>query len=167
MVSKVPYFEQQKDYTCGPAALRMVFKFFNVRRSEAQLKRRLKTTARGGTDHRAMIRTAEREGFYCYVNTYSSLAEVKYYLHTGHPVIVNYIEPSDNEGHYAVVTGYSHNHLILNDPLNGRNFKIHNRTFSRRWRSGDGKKVRWIMVISKKPFTLGKQYYPLKKRLAL
>ena len=40
---KLPYFHQKKDYTCGPASLRMVFNFFGLKTNEEEVK--LPTTA--------------------------------------------------------------------------------------------------------------------------
>jgi predicted double-glycine peptidase len=65
------------------------------------------------------------------------------------PVIVNYIESDNDDGHYAVVIGEEGENLIMNDPWHGKEFKIDKTDFESRWKSEDGQHIKWIMVVSK------------------
>jgi len=121
---KLKFFWQKEGYTCGPAALRMVFDFFGKKFSEEKLKKDLKTNKKIGTKHNALIIEARKNKFYCFVHENSSISNLKYFVEKGFPVIVHYIEPSENIEHYAVVIGFNQTKLILNDPWNGKKFKI-------------------------------------------
>lgn len=158
---RVPFFGQQKEYTCGPASLGMVFGFFGLRTSETSLARLAKTT-REGTSHLHLIDAARKKGFYCFVHEAATVNQIKHFVDIGEPVIVNYVEPSTEEGHYAVIVGYTKHSLIFNDPWNGKRFKMSVKEFIRRWHDcHEGHKYRrWILVLSKNKFELGKQYYP-------
>ena len=166
MKLEVPFRKQTNDYTCGPATLQMVLAFFGQQKSQRKLRKLMQASpaelkSRGTTNHK-MVKAAQKAGFYVYVNEDSLLEEVKYFIGLGYPVIVNYIEPSEDEGHFSVVIGYSAllKKIILNDPWNGQNFSLSESQFLRRWRSRyDGHK-RWLMVVAKKPLKLGKQFYP-------
>lgn len=158
----IPFYKQDTAYTCGPAALQMAFSLLGKFKSEKALAQEAGTN-KNGTTHQGMIDTALGEKFYCYVNEGSSLEEVKYFIHCGLPVIVDYTEPSGEEGHYAVVSGYQDGRIILNDPWNGKDFKLAEKEFITRWHDCHPHNhvcKRWMLVLARKPFDLGKQYIP-------
>jgi predicted double-glycine peptidase len=159
---KIPFFKQDVNYSCGPAVIQMVLKFYGKFFSEEELMKRLKTNKNIGTRHEDMIDVTTKEGFYVYSNNGSSFQEIDLFLKEKKPIVVNFIEPNDNEGHYSVVVGLNDEDIILNDPWNGPNFKMKKTDFEKRWFSEDGRNNKWIMVVSDKDFALGKQYLPKK-----
>ncbi len=160
-IIKLPYFHQRTDHTCGPACLKMIFAFFGLKLSEKKIVELTKTNF-AGTNHAPIIKTARKEGFYCYVHDNSTINQIKHFIELDLPIIINYIEPSDNEGHYAIIVGYKKNSLVFDDPWNGRNFILPNKKFEKRWRDSKNKYKKWILVLSKNKFSIGKQYNPLK-----
>ena len=156
------YNRQQTDYSCGPASLKMVLRFFGDKKSEKYLIKKAHTDKITGTKHKWMIKTAISQGFYCYANSNSSPHEIKHFLMLGLPVIIDYTEPSQNIGHYSVIIGYKKDKFIMNDPWNGKNFLISEKKMIDLWHDSITKSNKWIMVISKKDFLLGKQYLPKK-----
>jgi ABC-type bacteriocin/lantibiotic exporter with double-glycine peptidase domain len=44
---EVPYHQQNRDYTCGPACLRMVLEYWNFQQDEVSLSMLCKTTMAG------------------------------------------------------------------------------------------------------------------------
>lgn len=162
MMLNVPFFRQDTDHTCGPASLQMSLSFLGTLKSERALARAAGTTHEAGTRHSAMIDTARRAGFYCYVNAGSTLDEVRHFLSAGLPVIVHFNEPSEDDDHYAVIVGTRGNTLVLNDPWNGKGFTMHRRTFLARWRGRQEGNTysRWMMVVSDRDFNIGKVYAP-------
>jgi len=157
---KVPYFKQDTVYSCGPAALQMIFAFYGKGFSEKALAKKLNTTVSDGTKHQSLINIAKSEGFYVYVNNNSSLKEVHSLLLENIPVMVNFIEPSNDDGHYSVVVAVREDSIVLNDPWNGEGLIMDSSDFVARWCSEDSKNDCWIMAISLEAFNLGKQYNP-------
>lgn len=159
---QIPFYRQNREYTCGPASLQMVFSFFGKYKKQDNLTRKLRTTKKDGTYHSGLIREARKENFFCYINNKSTIHEIRHYINLGLPAIINYNEPFSNTGHYAVVVGYDKNRIILNDPWNGKNYKISEHEFVSRWHDCLNKHTckKWVMIISKKDFNLGKQYFP-------
>ncbi|NQV88500.1 MAG: peptidase C39 family protein [Parcubacteria group bacterium] len=164
MKLKVPFYEQDTNYTCGPAVLQMAMSFFGHLKSEKFLTKKAKTTT-DGTGHRGLINAAIKEGFYCYANNNSSINEIRHFIGLGMPIIVHYREPSDEDDHYAIVTGFKNDEIILNDPWNGPSFRLKIKDFIERWYGLVGRRLhkQWILVISDKAFSIGKQYKPVKK----
>lgn len=165
MKLKIPFYKQDTDHTCGPASLQMVFSFFGYFKSEKKLSLEVRANHKDGTKHDAMIEIARKEGFYCYVNNDSSWDEIKRFITEGLPAIIHFAEPQTDEEHYAVVIGFEKSEIILNDPWNGKNFKMKKKEFLPRWRGSQGNRQykKWIMIISNNDFKLGKQYFPVSK----
>ncbi|MEX0909762.1 MAG: peptidase C39 family protein [Candidatus Paceibacterota bacterium] len=160
MKISVPFYKQDTDYTCGPTSLQMVFSFFGSFKSEAELAKNLLTNREIGTTHQRMIEVVIDNGFFCYVNNSSKFSELKEFISRGLPIIVDFIEPTDEERHYAVVTGVSNGKVILNDPANGKGFELEKKDFLLRWCDSSTRSERWMMVISKEDLELGRQYCP-------
>ena len=156
----IPFYKQDTLYTCGPVALQMVMSFLGHFKSEGALADEAHTDKIKGTSHEGMIDTVRKEGFYCYVNSRSSINEIKHFIHLGLPVIVDFIEPAGDDGHYAVVTGFVGHNLILNDSLNGEGRHMSLQDFTSRWHDFLTRSHGWMMVLSKTDFQLGKQYLP-------
>lgn len=167
MKTSVPFYKQDTIYTCGPASLQMVLSFLGDFKSEFALSRAAHTSKESGTKHSSMIDVARREGFFCYVNSHSTINEIKHFLGIGFPVILDYIEPLSNEGHYAVVTALIRGRFLrrervyLNDPWHGANYQLSLNNLLPRWHDPLTKSHGWMMVLSKEDFNIGKQYLPL------
>ena len=161
----VPYFEQETPYSCGPAALKMMLLFYDVEKTEEELTARLHTNEEKGTLHRDMIRVAREENFYVFENDNSSIVEIGGLLKQKIPVIVHFAEPSENDNHYAVVVLLDNTHLMFNDPWNGEKIPMEISEFLTRWSSEKRSEDKWLMAISKEPFSLGRQYDPIKKEI--
>lgn len=169
-VGRLPYFPQSSDFMCGPASLQMVMAFLGKNKSQDYI---LKTTGstkdklkKSGMNNGDLIKAARVAGFYVYVNEDSILPEIKYFIDLKLPVLVNYREPSENDGHFAVVAGYDSigKKLFLYDPWNGKNFPISERSLLSRWHGSYQGHKKWLMVLATEPFNMGKQFLPIKKK---
>ena len=166
MKISVPFFWQDTKYTCGPASLQMVLSFLGDFKSEFSLAKAVHVSKESGTKHSSMIEVACREGFFCYVNSQSTVNEIKHFLALGFPVILDYTEPSSDEGHYAVVVAIARGGFLmkekvyLNDPWHGANYSLALDELLPRWHDPLTKSHGWMMVLSKEDFNIGKQYLP-------
>lgn len=147
---RVPYFKQDTTHSCGAATLQMVFKFYGKTHSESDLAEKLGTKKDFGTSHQAMIDLARSENFMVYETNKATVGEIKDLVLKGIPVIVNFIEPSNDDGHYAVVVGIDDQRVVLNDPWNGKGFKMHISDFKKRWINGFGTSKQWLMTLRPK-----------------
>jgi len=143
---KIPYYRQETDYFCGPAALKMALEFFGKKVSQKKLAGLLKTNEKRGTLRRDMIKTARGFGLSARGFFGKNLDEVKKFLNTGNIAIVIFVEPSSEEDHYSVLAGVGRGCVVLNDPLSGKNFEIKEKDFIARWNKWN----RWFMVIGRR-----------------
>ncbi|MEX1997756.1 MAG: C39 family peptidase [Candidatus Andersenbacteria bacterium] len=138
----VPFFRQTTNYLCGPASLQMMLAFCHAEVALGELARAAHTTAAAGTTAANMLRT---------LRTYhpsstakpGSWVEVCRLIDQGQPVIVNYVEPEDNEGHYAVIVGYNTDEVVMHDPWHGENYCLPQREFMSRW----AKRNHWLLTV--------------------
>jgi len=151
MKIKVPFCKQKNLFYCGPACLQMVFSFFGKRESQENIAHLANTSPQKGTSRKNMGKATAGVGFSCCCKNNSTIGEIKRFIKLGLPVIVSYTEPTTEEGHYAVVVGYTARKLILNDPFNGKEFSIKNEDFVSRWYDHERSRrfKRWIMIVKK------------------
>ena len=154
MKLKVPFFKQDTPYTCGPVALQMALAFFGVFEGGKQLAKEVHVDHETGTKHKWMMEVAEKKGFYCYEKNESTLDDVCSLLEQNLPVIVYFIEPSEDDIHYSIITGIEKGVVTLNDPWNGEGYRIPELEFLDRWQCKSGHYVRWFMAISREPISL-------------
>lgn len=142
----VPYFRQEREFSCGPATLRMLLAYRDILKTEEELIEALRTSFEG-TCNDIMVDVASR--FHaCTVHNFSVLDDLFRHIHSDTPVMVNYLNPQGDIGHFAVIVGYTDTHLILHDPKNGPEYPITHSDFDARWVSGDGTYVRWGLVLA-------------------
>lgn len=150
MQISVPFFRQKTEYSCGPACLRMMFAYHHTRVGEEVISESAGTNPRTGTARAAMLRAARMHGFVCRMSSNGTWSDVLQSLKEGMPVLINYREPSKEEGHYALVTGIRGDRVLLNDPWNGHPFSLPINELKRRWlghRTRE-KNIGWMMTVS-------------------
>jgi ABC-type bacteriocin/lantibiotic exporter with double-glycine peptidase domain len=144
---KFPCFLQKLEYDCGPTALKMVLAAFGVRADRRKLMRQLRTTERDGSTRRSLIRVARRYGLRVSAHNDATLGEVGRLLRRGALLIVEYILPVFEGGHYAVVSGLDSRSIYLHDPSEGRYYRLPRREFVRRWYGRHTQThTRWVLV---------------------
>lgn len=144
---KIPFIGQQKDYYCGVAVVQMILKYYGIMADQEYLATVLKTSIDHGTRNKNIIDILNKYGILCEAKNNSKIEDIFQYLEEGKPVIVNYIEPNNNEGHYSIVIGYTEDRIILNDPWNGQAFTLDIEKFKQRWRDGENKYPNWLLVV--------------------
>lgn len=156
----VPYFPQAKPYSCAAATVRMMLGFFGMDTEEDTLEKELGTTAERGVPNGHIVQFLIKKGLFCYVNRDGTIEEIRQFIERGLPVMVNFIEPSMNTGHFALVVGIDEASIILHDPWNGEHFTLLISDFEKSWIGGIDKIPRWLLVASREDLHLGKQFLP-------
>lgn len=147
----LPYCRQTTEYTCGPACLRMVFEHFGKSMREEDLAVLLDTDTEVGTITDEMPRIVVAQGFSVFEKKDASMGELEDYIGRGVPIIIDFIEPSEEDRHFAVVVGFEEADIILNDPWNGEGFRMSSEEFERRWGSPKNRYTRWMMILTASP----------------
>ena len=123
----VPHLRQLRAWSCGPACVNMLLRYYGVTESEAYLVDALQANERDGTAPEAIRRFLVGRGFR--TSRRGTLADLANAIKRGRPVIVDYqdhgprgVNYADawDHGHYAVCVGVSETHVMLCDPSSKR-----------------------------------------------
>lgn len=148
----IPFIKQKTDYFCGPASLQMIFNYHRMNIDQEKLAEIMKTKEKVGTKKRRMIEAVKKHGFHFCAKNNSKITDIEELLENKIPVIVNFIEPSDEESHYAVIIGMNNDEVVFSDPWNGNDFRIDKKEFLKRWYGFEDNKKRWMLATHRMPF---------------
>src|SRR3989344_2310259 len=130
---KIPYQKQENDYYCGPAVLSSLLGYFGKNLSQKEIAKLTKTKPPPhGTENHEMAKMSKKFGFYSKAKRNATIKDIEQILKK-YPVIINYIEPEEDVGHFAIVLELTKNSIILSDPWHGPKFKITQEEFLKRW----------------------------------
>lgn len=146
----LPYFRQERVWTCGPAVMRMVLASFGVRRTEEQLVRTLRASRIRGTSTKDLVRAAEHFGFNFFVGRNGHFHDLHEFLEKEYRIIVGYYHEEEEVDHYAVIHRLSEKKIYLYDPWAGSERSYSLRTFKRLWwrPSRYDKEIGWFIALN-------------------
>lgn len=146
---RLPFYKQSTDFYCGPASLQMLFEYNRLKLDQDELANLLGTCPKQGTEHEMILNVIDEHGFSFFANNQSSVEEIQHFLDQKLPVLVNYLEPKDNEGHYAVAVGHDEQKIILNDPTHGAGFALPIADFEQRFRCSQNKDSNIVVITGR------------------
>ncbi len=148
----IPHHTQETDYTCGPAAMKMVLDaLWGIRIEETSLAARLETTEPMGTRQKVLLRFVGELGLEAVVHhTDTAVTEIGQLMADGYVVIVCYWLADEDTDHYAVVAHVDVDHIVLQDPWVGPETVWDWEYFDAHWRSDPAvvhRRDRWLLAV--------------------
>ncbi len=145
-IGGVPFVLQKKEY-CGPAALCMVFRYYDVSIPQERLAEEIYLKKLSGTLNLDMLIAARRHGFSA-ESPAGSLAILKEYVARGVPVIALVESPPDTgRFHYLVIYGYDDEKKKLSAHSGRRKATtIAYEDFEKAWQAARN----WMLVVERK-----------------
>jgi ABC-type bacteriocin/lantibiotic exporter with double-glycine peptidase domain len=138
-MSKVPYFKQNRDYTCGPACLRMVLAYYGIEQDEVTLTMLCGTNV-FGTSARQIVGVAQHFGPEARLTFFETLATLTAVLAEGIPVLAAIDagemyerEEFKHSRHMIVVLAVNATSVRCHDPIMGENVTVTLEAFERAW----------------------------------
>ena len=150
MKNKIKYLKQQKNWTCGPACMRIVLSAFNINKSEKFLSQIMKTNKKTGTSFKQFKKTAKKFNLKYIEKDNADIKQLKILIKNNFVVIVGYFLKDEKEEHYAVVKKISEDKIYLLDTEKGKNHSLIIEYFNKVWRANP-KIKRWFIAIKDKP----------------
>lgn len=143
----IPFYSQEKDWTCGPACLRMILEKCGIKILEKDLERALKTDNKRGTFHRNFYSMSKKFNLKSVAKKNSSINELKRLISKNFVVIINMMFNSEDD-HYVIVTGFYKDLFYLNDPWTGKEKreKISKTELEKIWFDTGGCK-KWLFAV--------------------
>ncbi len=145
----IPYHEQETEYTCGSACMKMALDSLGIHKSERQLSRLMRTSKLRGTWHKAFPALAERYKLNYSVIRKAGISDIKRLSAEGYIIILAYYYPTEKVHHYAVFNKLVSSRILLIDPTAGPDHGYTIQKFIKLWKSspeGDDEK-RWLFAL--------------------
>lgn len=118
-----PLSTQKTRFTCGPAVVSSVSKFFKVGVSEHRARMMMDTSEKHGTTPEKMQKYLKYLGIRPHMRRRTPLHTVKAAIDRGSPVIVLW---NDWRGHWATVIGHGKGFILLADPASRKSgMRVH------------------------------------------
>lgn len=130
MLNVKPY-EQIKSGFCGPAALKMVFGYYGIEKSEAEIGRLSNCSVRRGTSVSGILKAVRAVGLKGFVRDFCDISDILKYVKKRIPVIVNWF--SHDNGHYSVAVGIDGRNIYFQDPEIGKIREMSLKKFKTVW----------------------------------
>jgi ABC-type bacteriocin/lantibiotic exporter with double-glycine peptidase domain len=159
---------KQSRAMCGPACLKIVFRFFGHDASESQIAKACRTSSNTGTTGSNLVKAAQRFGFDAELVDHSDFRTIAKWLRMGVPVIVDWMSTISSGrgrapmacGHYSVMDS---EYIVLQDPAIGRRRRVSRSSFLRVWydfkllfpKTADDLIIRRAIIVVPKSFGLG------------
>ena len=143
-------FQQQFDWSCGPAALRTVLYYqFGIDLTDRELSL-VCGSNESGTDELNFETGLKILGFKYKQNNKGTLSKLKNYLIQSKLPIVHLVM-QDGVGHYMIFCGYDVDNVYLSDPIQGKIVKYGTAYFMGIWKEEEKEtQTRWSIVITGK-----------------
>lgn len=156
---QLPFYKQEKDYTCGAAAARMMVNgLLGINKSEAFYALLLKTNEQVGTQREWFEFLNSLNNIECKTGTHATLQTIQQLRDENYCVSLLYMlhAPGDEPvGHWAVLKKIDDNTITLLDPWMGDAHELPINTFLDNWHSDpklcDGVKdpAPWVAIKKK------------------
>ncbi|MFH1662289.1 MAG: peptidase C39 family protein [Candidatus Falkowbacteria bacterium] len=147
---KIPFYYQEKSWTCGAASLRMALESLDIKKSENQVVNLLRTNKIRGSYHKNFPLVAEKFKLSYIVERNSSIKEISKLLKDNWILIINYYDKKEKVDHYVVVNKIDKTKIYFNDPWykEDRNESMLLSKFSLIWYDAE-KEKRWLFGLKK------------------
>lgn len=147
----IPYFQQETDYTCGAACLRMILAASDRPHSEAELAKLLDSQPKVGVDNSQLCEVARKLGYEVLAKDHGTITEVQQLLDADYAIIANFMGFTEEVGHFALVLAIENDQVVLHDPWNGPEFRVGKDDFVNRWHNTSGDRPHWFVALRPLP----------------
>jgi len=143
------YYKQQKDYTCGPSALRNALSNLGLEYSEKYLANLLKTNDRRGTWSYNFKKNIGKIPVTILEKENVSLKEIKLLQKKGFQVITCFYLQDEQVDHYTLIKEIIPGKIIFQDPWFGDDYEISLEKFGKMWMvdSNYENRKKWIFAV--------------------
>lgn len=157
-ISAALAFQRQfEDWTCGPRVLSdALFKMFGLHVSEQELALMMETDMVHGTEQHMFGAVVDKLNklnvkrnlkLEWEARAGRTIDDLRRLMRKRAVVIVNFLDPSLQEGHYAMVQAVEKERIILCDPWHGPGYALPLRDFERDWHPEISGEVRWAFAM--------------------
>lgn len=151
-MAQILFYKQEIDYTCGAASMRMALESCNIKKSEKQIVKLLRTSKSKGTWNKDFPVVAEKFKLNHVSMRDAAINDLKEYQKKGFAIIIGYFHPIEKFGHYAVLKKIDSKKIYLLDPYFGDKHSYDLDYFKKIWKNDpkhDGEN-HWFFAVKKR-----------------
>jgi len=149
MITQIPFFKQETDYSCGLASMRMVLSSLGIDKTEKELQVPMNYYSEGkAVWHKAFPNFAEQLKLTYVTIRNASLKDIENLIDQNFRIIVSYFIPKEKVDHYSVVRGMDSSYIYLLDSWFGPKHKYTRRYFIKNWFDLENEKC-WLFGVKK------------------
>ena len=145
------HYKQEKDWTCGPSALRNALSNLGFEYSEEYLIKLLNTNPERGTWSNKFIKIKSISLIKIIEKEDINLNELANLIKKGFQIITCFYVKSDKVDHYSLIKEINNKEIIFKDSWFGNNYKMSLDQFKEIWFTDPNfeNRKRWIFAIKK------------------
>jgi ATP-binding cassette, subfamily B, bacterial len=133
---KVPLYEQNRGYTCGPTCITMLGEFYRLPLTWKAIMKVSKCN-KDGMSNQDMVNALKKLGFRVNASSRNSWQDLRRNYERGIPSIVAWMLHG-YIAHFSIVVKVTGEHIVLADPDNGERRRMRKNVFMRLWFDYDG-----------------------------
>ncbi|MDP3882300.1 MAG: cysteine peptidase family C39 domain-containing protein [Nanoarchaeota archaeon] len=145
----IKYYQQEEDWSCGPAVVRMVLSSFKIKKSEAEISKTLGSNKEIGTPNKRLVDYFKDNNFSFIAEENAKINDLRRFFSDKFNIIVNYYCASEKEGHFAIVKSLDKKRIYLYDPAMGEDHSYSLKYFNKIWYGKSGEK-KWLLAVGEK-----------------
>ncbi|HLF53897.1 MAG TPA: cysteine peptidase family C39 domain-containing protein [Candidatus Nanoarchaeia archaeon] len=151
-MAQFSFHKQEKDYTCGAASMKMALESCNIKKSEKQIVKLLRSGKSKGTWNKDFPIIAEKFKLNHLSMRNAAINDLKEYQKRGFTIIIGYFYPLEKFGHYAVLKKIDAKKIYLSDPYFGDKHSYALDYFKKIWKNDPkyDKEKRWFFAVKKR-----------------
>lgn len=146
-------YEMHAYHYCGPATLKAFLRCYGLTFTQRQLAKMSGNTKKDGTPARGICRVMRLVGIRYRTKVNAPMRDIEKAFKARKPTIICFVEPFDEEPHYAIPVRISKKYIWLRDSWNSqrrrdkKSFRMDREDFERRWTN----QHRWILIPREAP----------------
>jgi ABC-type bacteriocin/lantibiotic exporter with double-glycine peptidase domain len=147
------FHKQEKDYTCGPACMRMILSSKGINSTETELALLMETipelSLKGGTKCAAFAKVAKQFNLKFQEKTDSNIETLKELLEKKIIIVVLFMQRSKDGdcGHFAIVKKITKDKIYFLDPDENDKTEMKIQDFITNWFSESEVKPKWFFAV--------------------
>ncbi len=144
-----PRVLQGRRYTCAPACFKAILQYYGARVSEERLSALLGSNKEDGTTEESIIALAQKLDIYVCHGEGTTYEHLKELVNKGHPVMLTFVHPDDDESHYAIAVVVNDKQIRMSDPDNRVDTILSKKKFIACWYGRYHGTTRFALVFKK------------------
>lgn len=150
------YYAQDDKWSCWAISLKMLLEHLGIKESKRKMIKKLDVKPNIWTENENIIWTIKSYGLDYIEKENTSIKELKNYIKSGYPALVNYFNPITKVGHYSIINWYDKENKVFYflDTRNGQDYSLGFKDFKNIWHNSRWDINNWALISGRERIVL-------------